>query len=310
VPEDGTDRLSGAEDRQGTRGSALQAETARAIVQWAVENCLVPGDRLREQHLGSVLALSRSPVRRALALLAHHSITEARPGRGYVLLLAGTALEERLAHLPGSDADDFYRRIASDWFEGRIPEQVSTAELQRRYGGPDRDVNRALCRLADDDVIVKQAGKGWRLGPNLASRGDFFDSYRYRQVIEPESILLDSFVLNLPLASLVRTRHERLLSAAAPSVKEMVDADLEFHHLVGVSSGNRFFAGAIARQNTLRRLTEILTAPDSARLKASCVEHLEILGALDSRDAARAADLMRVHLSLSQLFTPKWLGAP
>ena len=61
----------------------------------------------------------------------------------------------------------------------------------------------------------------------------------------------------------------------------MVDADLEFHHLVAVSCDNEFFAQAIERQNVLRRLTEILTTPDSDRLHVSCQEHLR-------SDASRA----------------------
>ena len=291
------------------RHSDLHGETAVAIVQWAQRKGVCAGTRLREQHLGDALGLSRSPVRGALALLARHGLAEARSGRGYILLLHGTALDERAALLPVTDADETYRQIARDWFEGTIPEQVSAAEVQRRYGGQGADVTRALKRLADDGVIKRMPGKGWRLGPNLATEADFLASYHFRQVIEPAAILIDSFALNASLAARARVRHQRLLThGALASVKEMVDADLEFHHLIGTSCGNPFLAHAINRQNTLRRLTEMLTTPDCDRLRISCEEHMGILSAIESGEKERAAALMHSHLAMSQTFTPAWIG--
>lgn len=295
--------------KPAARHSDLHGETAVAIVQWAQRNGVPKGTRLREQHLGDAIGLSRSPVRGALALLSWHGVAEARPGRGYVLLLEGAALDERAALLPVTEADETYRQISTDWFEGAIPEQVSGAELQRRYGGRCADVGRALKRLADDGVIMRTPGKGWRLGPNLATEADFLASYHFRQVIEPAAIRLASFALNAPLAARAWMRHQRLLTRGAlASVKEMVDADLEFHHLIGTSCGNPFLTQAIDRQNTLRRLTELLTTPDSDRLRISCEEHMGILSAIEAGKKERAASLMHAHLAVSQTFTPAWIG--
>ncbi|MGE0004127.1 MAG: GntR family transcriptional regulator [Parvibaculaceae bacterium] len=288
-----------------TSRSALQAETAHAIVSWIVQNELPAGYHLKEQHLGSVFLVSRSPVRGALDLLREHGIVEQRPDRGFFLSISGRDLGDRPPALPAASSDELYRIIATEWFNGEIPHSVSTAELARRYGGSGVDIGRVLKRLADDGVIMRLAGKGWRLGPNLATSQAFHDSYRFRLTIEPATILLDTFRLNQPLAARSRRRHEKLLALrSAATVADMADADLEFHHLIAVSGNNEFFAQAIERQNVLRRLTEILTTPDSNRLHVSCQEHLRILEALESGRQDVAAALMREHLTISRTFSP------
>ncbi|MCB1495358.1 MAG: GntR family transcriptional regulator [Bauldia sp.] len=286
--------------------SALQAETAHAIVGWVVQNELPAGYHLKEQHLGSMFRLSRSPVRGALNLLRRHGIVEQRPERGFFLSISGRDLGESAPLLPASGSDELYRVIATDWYNGEIADSVTTAELLRRYGGRGVDVGRVLKRLADDGVITRLAGKGWRLGPNLATARAFYDSYRFRLTIEPAAILLDTFELNQRLAARSRRRHEELLARESATVAEMVDADLEFHHLIGASCGNEFFAQAIERQNLLRRLTEILTTPDSRRLRISCEEHIAILEALAGGRREVAAALMREHLTISQEFAPEF----
>lgn len=297
-----------ASEAQGA--SALQVDTARAIVTWIVESDLPCGYHLKEQRLSEAFGLSRSPIRGALGVLGRHGIVEQRPDRGYFLAVSGQELGANGPLLPHSPNDELYRVIANAWFNGDVPDPVSTAELRRRYGGSGQDVGRALERLAADGVIVRSAGKGWRLGPNLATQEDFHESYRFRIIIEPAAIGLGTFSLDRPLAARSRRRHADILSAGhEATIKEMVDADLEFHHLIAVSCGNRFFAQAIERQNTLRRLTEMLTTPDGDRLRASSAEHMGILDALEGTRMEVAAALLRDHLTVSRTFAPDFLRA-
>lgn len=291
--------------------SGLQLETAIAILNWIVENDLPVEHHLKELQLCDVLKLSRSPIRRALALLADRSIVERRPSRGYFLSVSGRELSQSPPILPPSSADELYRIISTAWFNGELPEVVSTAELRRRFGDGEPDVIRVLERLADDGVIVRQSGKGWRLGANLASEQSFLDSYEFRAVIEPAAILLPSFRLDRPLAALSRRRHEAILGdGIRASVKTMVDADLEFHRLIALSCGNQFFEQAILRGNALRRLTEILTTPESDRLLISSREHMSILDTIESEKFEVAAALMRDHLTVSRAYSPNFVNKP
>ena len=280
--------------------SDLHADTAQAIIKWIVESDLPVGYHLTEQRLGTIFKLSRTPIRGALGFLDRHGVVEQRPDRGFFLSVSGWELGRRGPILPETANDEIYRVIASDWFAGEIPNHVSTAELVRRYGRDGQDVSRALKRLAEDNVVERAPGKGWRLGPNLASAEDFLDSYLFRMTIEPAAILLDTFTLDPPLSARSRRRHEAILKAGKrATIKEMVDADLEFHHLIAVSCGNRFLAQSIDGQNLLRRLTEILTPPDGQRLRESSAEHVAILDAIVAGRRDAAANLMRKHLSVS-----------
>lgn len=290
--------------------SALQMDTARAILTWIVHRDLPRGFHLKEHPLSETFHLSRSPIRGALNLLKRHGVVEQRPDRGFFLARSGRELSQAEPALPSSNQDELYRVIATAWFNGELDEAVSTAELRRRFGGRGQDVGRALERLAEDGIIIRSAGKGWRLGPTLASEAAFHDSYAFRMTVEPAAILLASFRLDRPLAALSRRRHEKILGdPGAATVKDMVDVDLDFHHLIGASCGNQFFAQAIARQNALRRLTEMLTSPGGERLLVSSAEHMAILDAIEAGRQEVAATLMREHLTLSRGYRPDYPAA-
>lgn len=288
--------------------SSLQLETANAILNWIIENDLPVGYHLKELQLCDIFKLSRSPIRRALALLELYGVVTQQTSRGYFLVIAGRDLAQSEPILPVSSADELYRIISTAWFNNELDEVMSTAELRRRFGSHEQDVVRVLERLADDGVIVRQSGKGWRLGSNLASEQSFHESYEFRMVIEPGAILLRSFRLDQPLAALSRRRHEEMLDDRGDaSIKSMVDADLEFHRLIAISCRNQFFEQAILRSNALRRLTEILTMPGSDRLHASSREHMTILNALEAEKFEVAAVLMRDHLTVSRDYSPDFL---
>ena len=65
--------------------------------------------------------------------------------------------------------------------------------------------------------------------------------------------------------------------------------------MIGISSHNQFYLAAIERQNTLRRMTAHSNS-NKARLMGSCVEHMEILTAIERDEREEAAELMRHHL--------------
>jgi DNA-binding GntR family transcriptional regulator len=69
---------------------------ARRLAARIVEGELSPGVRLDEQSLAQAYAVSRTPVREALARLAASGLVERRPHRGVVV---ASLSMERLAHL-------------------------------------------------------------------------------------------------------------------------------------------------------------------------------------------------------------------
>jgi len=299
------DHLSPDDDARPA--SKLQIETANRILGWIEMENLPAGYHLKEQQLARIFSLSRYPIRGALDVLARRGVATRRPARGFVLNISGAELAGHAPPTPDFDIDEIYREIATDWFRGKIPEKVSTAELVRRYGGKSTSISKALSRLSADGVIVRTAGKGWLLGSNLATEAAFFQSYEYRMILEPSAILLQSFSLQPALVARARKRHATILdSAQRATIRQMVEADLEFHDMIAESCGNEFLCQTIKRHNAVRRLTEMLSTPDGDRLLQSSKEHMEMLHALENGQRKAAADLMRQHLSVSQEHVPEF----
>src|SRR5205085_1185486 len=76
--------------------------------------------------------VSRTPVRRALALLAESNAIEQRPNRGYFLAQATATVSPADVAAAGDDDDPLYYRIAEDRLAARIDERVTEMALVRR----------------------------------------------------------------------------------------------------------------------------------------------------------------------------------
>jgi DNA-binding GntR family transcriptional regulator len=74
-------------------------------------------------------------------------------------------------------------------------------------------------------------------------------------------------------------------------------------------SKNRFVIQAVQQQNRIRRLLEYNSLVNAGRLKASCLEHLDILASLEKGDRKRAANAMIIHLQKAKDAGPDFLPA-
>lgn len=138
---------------------------------------------------------------------------------------------------------------------------------------------------------------------NARTAADRLDSFRFRLLVEPSAILEPGYELPLDWAGEMAARHHAFLltrwtRAASAAFFEM---DAAFHEGIAKASGNRFFHEAIARLNRLRRLSSPEWNPARERVRASCQEHLQILGWLQAGDVGVAALLMRQHLEQARL---------
>ena len=161
-------------------------------------------------------------------------------------------------------------------------------------------------RLAEDDIVLRSPGQGWRFQPTLNTEAAHDASYRFRQVIEPAALREPGFDLDPAAAARCRARHESLLGMTESEVpvSYAFDVDAEFHQLLAQASGNPFFAAAVERQNRLRRLVEYFAPTGRRRLADSCREHLEILELLEAGKRAKAAASMGAHLGAACLIKP------
>ncbi|ANY16134.1 GntR family transcriptional regulator [Bordetella pseudohinzii] len=279
------------------RPTALQVDLARQIADDIAAGRHAVGDHLSEEALAKAYAVSRTPVRGALALLAAQGLITHRPNSGYTV--AALTAQAPLPRLQGPTQAELYRRLIDDRARRALPETFTDSELQQRYGAPRAVLAKTLLQLSADGLIEKRKGHGWQFAPSLDSAEALAESYRFRMAIECAGLLEPAFRLDRPALARMRAAHEALLRREDVSAAEFFALNTAFHELLARCSGNRHILQAVQQQNQLRRLEEHAAFYRAARYADSSAEHLRIIEALEAGDNEWAAQLMRQHLKAS-----------
>ena len=287
--------------------SEVQLKMARTIVEYLCRRGMNVGNHVTEQELVDEFRISRSPVRAALSYLAEQGVFEQRPNRGYFVKLDGHSLRKLSLETPRTSEENLLGAIARDWFAKKVPESFTEAEFRRRYDLGRSVATRVLFKLWEDGIISRNRGHGWRFESTLHTKATRDESYAFRIVVEPAAIRSPTFELDRGMAELCRRHHELVLDPVpeGTSLGTLSDIDIAFHRMIGVSSRNRFFLAAIERQNSLRRIIAYANW-NKARMIGSCVEHMEILSAIERDEREEAAELMQHHLVSAHNYK-RWL---
>ena len=292
---------------------AAHIELAQRIVEIARQRGLRPGERLPEEQFARLCNVSRTPVRTAMRLLREQGTLAWEPASGF-RLVADLAVPEAEASMPASEEDKLAEAILRDRSARRLDETVTIGALMRRYDADRKTVSNAMKILAGENFIDRAPGQSWvfRLAPDGPAA--LAQSYEYRLLMEPAAILTQGFMLDEPMAGVLRRGMEALLALPDSrfDAREFQRLDTRFHEMIARGSTNGFLADALVAHLRLRRMPGALGHPNVYRLRQSTHEHLQILDHLESRQFEVAADLMRVHLRLSRSQRPQAAnrGAP
>jgi DNA-binding GntR family transcriptional regulator len=298
--------------RPPTRGNATQAALAEHILAWLRQRDLNPGDHVPERLATEAFHVSRTPVRAALALLTGRGLLERRDQRGYFV---AQGLENADHTAPAETPESaLHDAILRDRFSKRLDAEVTAAHLARRYHASRAVVLRVLGRLQKDGVMERALGQRWVFLPALDSLRSQEDSHRFRLILEPTAFLQPGFALDARRTRDLKAALGELAQQDARrfDLKRALETDLAFHETIADACNNRFLADAMRQQSRLRRFATTSMQLPPARLIESCREHLAILEAAEAGDLARAADLMREHLTASLRARPGFVnrGAP
>jgi len=288
--------------------SSLQSRLAGRILDHARKQGLEEGGWLSENALAQAFEVSRTPVRGALRLLARDGLVRAVPRRGYVLRRPVDRRDLEPYAARDTREDRLSERMAADRFSGALDELVSEADLIRRYRVPRGQLTRVLGRMAQDGILERRDGHGWRFLPTLDSEPLHDESYRFRLLVEPAALLEVGFQLDRREAIRIRDAHARTMESKFRNVTSVAFYDLNasFHEFCARCSGNRFLHQAVVQQNRLRRFFSYHWIYGKDRMRDSCEEHLAILGALLADDREQAVALMRLHLLGASRVRPKF----
>lgn len=272
---------------------------ANRIIELARTSRFQAGYHLREQQLADTLQVSRTPIRAALMLLEEQGTVEARKNKGFFMKLDAEELDRAEVEIPNSPQQDLYARIVEDRLSGHLGETINQADILRRYGIERNVLQKTLSALTADGLITRGPGRNWTFQPALDNKFAQEASYRFRQVIEPAGILMDSFRSHPKALEHIRLEHLNLMARPDANnlpARQLFELDASFHETIAECSGNTFLLQSIQQQNRLRRLLEFASYTNGRRVREWCQEHLRIITALEEGDRKRAADLMRNHL--------------
>ena len=258
---------------------------------------LPAGTHLTEQELADRFRVSRTPIRRALEVLASMGVVEKERDRGFFLRTSGP----NVVATPAADAtadDELYYRIAEDRLAGALPGSFTEAELMRRYGASRVRVGALLRRMAHEGWVERLPARGWSFLPILESPRAYDRMFRFRNLVELAAIAEPDYRLPKDVIERCRAEQRAMLNGGLLrySSTETFEIGARFHEAIVSGANDPFLLDAMQRVNRLRRLLDYRTHQDRTRLVQSCKDHLALLALIESGDMAKAAAFLRKHL--------------
>lgn len=280
--------------------SGLSTQLALQVVEYIRRSNLKTGAHLPEQQLADAFNVSRSPVRRALAVLEKMGVVGQEPHRGYFLRAIPAKLQKTELSEAAHSAEERYLRIADDRLAGRLKDHVTETALMRRYDMPRRELQRILHRMEKEGWIERKPGHGWMFAALADSVEAHAQSYRFRMLFEPAALLEPGFRIVKSELERVRRDQQMLLDGGVTrmSRSKLFEMGSDFHETLMSFSGNRFMLDAIKRVNAMRRLLEYRAHFDRERFAGQCREHLRLLDLLEHGAREDAARYLRRHLDV------------
>ena len=277
----------------------LQSRVARDIVAFARRENLKAGDHLVESALAARIGTSRSPVNAALRYLAQIGVLTHDLNRGYFLNDDARSLNDLASRFSSQPDDPLYLRIAADRLARRLPDAVSEVDLMRRYDVSRSTLRQVLSRIQKEDWLEKSVGHGWIFQPMIDSQAAYEESYVFRSAIEPVGLTCSRFQADPGEFASLHQQQQFICDGgfATMAAIELFEANCLFHETLAKWSANRFIVQGVRRADQLRRLVEYRqAAQERGPRRVQTIEHLAILDAIEQRQQAKAAELMRVHL--------------
>ncbi|QDY70357.1 GntR family transcriptional regulator [Qingshengfaniella alkalisoli] len=293
--------MTSVSDTSTTGLSNLQAEIAHKILTLAQNGQWVEGEHVSETPLAELLGTSRTPVRRVLTLLEERGLFTKIPNVGFRFHGLPAENDRLTTLLPKSETETLYERVMTARASGKIASDVSEAELAEHFGTTRGMIRLVLMRFANAGLAERRTGHGWRFAETLDNPEAINASYGFRVIVECGAVRDPGFHPDLAQLAELRSQQQRLNDTPVDQIAgaEWFEANAKFHATVVGWAHNRFLSEAIARQNSLRRITEVVefTELSADRIRKAARDHLAILDAIEAGDTETAAQILDRHLN-------------
>ena len=278
--------------------SELSEALAARIVEHISAEKLTTGTHIAAQDLADRFSVSRSPINQALRLLHEKGVLAHERNRGYLVGEVGTVSGNDLGLPTEAELNKVYLQIAEDRSHGRLPTQVSESLVRKRYDLTRAQVTAVLGRIAQEGWAERRPGYGWGFSEMLTTPEALLQTYRARMALEPAALLEPGYRLEPSAIERLRATEVELLDGALETISPdaLHERGVRFHESIVAAGRNPFFLDALRRINRVRQLLSYRSMATRGRYHEQCQEHLDILGLLEQKRNAEAADALRAHL--------------
>jgi DNA-binding GntR family transcriptional regulator len=283
--------------------SPLVPTLAGQIIDIIRREGLVVGARLTELALSKELAVSRSPVRKALQFLETVGAVTSTPNKGFQVAQSAADLGAFSVPTPSESDEAIYLRVADDRVSSAIGENITENDLIARYCVSRLQVQRVLNRMARERIIERKPGRGWAFLPLFTTMDSYRESFRFRMILEPAAILEPGYKVDESELDKCYREQSELLAGGIErwSRSELFRTGVHLHETIAAGANNRFLQDALRNVNQLRRLVDYRSKADRAGtityMRSQCTEHLMLIDLLRRGERVEAAHFLREHLN-------------
>lgn len=169
---------------------------------------------------------------------------------------------------------------------------IVEARLADTLGISRTPLREALQRLEGEGLVRKGDGRNYVV--RRVDIGEYLQSLRLRQLIEPDAAVAG--IGTIPRRRMIEVRREiaDLMGATAYHTDMHWVSDDNLHNLIIDHCGNEVMAQVLRNLRVTTRLFEIDRLKE--RLQPDSTEHLQIIEALESGDAARTRTAVHDHI--------------
>ncbi|ERK09086.1 MAG: GntR family transcriptional regulator [Pantoea sp.] len=174
--------------------------------------------------------------------------------------------------------------------EGRLVEELNISRTPLR---------EALLRLEGEGLLVRSSARSYSV--RFISAQEYFQIMKVRELLETEAIALS---INKIEPDVINQLADQVQSLSPGQPEQAYwDVDDTVHTLFAQHSGNAVLARMIEQARTQSRMFELITPFN--RIEEDREEHLAILNAWKSGDAAAASQAVRTHIRNLSAFVLK-----
>ncbi len=275
---------------------------ADRVLEHVIEHNLDVGAHIKEVELSKILKVSRTPIRSAFLHLQESGYLVKKPNQGFFLdklpdqNLSNQRMGKESEH---PDLDPICYSIGQEYLSGKLNRSFTENDLINRYQLGRKAIQEALIAMEKDGWLTRNIGYSWEFNEFISSPIAYAQSYRFRQLIEPEALRDNSFTVDHTRLQMLRmsqidilNNDQKLVSAA-----DMFNAGVLFHETIVAMSGNVFLLDALKRVNRLRRLIEFNVNGKRPIPRKECEEHLQLICLIEKGNLEEASRFLESHLA-------------